>query len=202
MKKLFVLPVIGVLALVAVVGGVSVARADQGGEGASALTERIAEILGIAPDDVASAMAQARSEAHVARMESRLAEAVDAGVITEEEAAAISDWFGGKPDALHSLRHHGLRSAVEAGEVESFLADLVAQEIITTAESAEISAWLEIRPPAIEQFREWRMEQFKNGGHRWGGRGHRGRGHGGCGDHKFFEPGETPDPETPTSNPL
>jgi hypothetical protein len=202
MKKLFVLPVIGVLALVAVVGGVSVARADHGGEGASAITDRIAEILGIAPDEVASAVTQARSEARVARMESRLAEAVADGVITEAEAAAILDWRAGKPDALHSVQHHGLRSAVEAGELETFLAGLVAEEIITVTESAEISAWLELRPPAIEQFRDWRKSQFKNGHHRFHGHKRWGRGHGGCGGHKFIEPEDTPDPDISTSTSL
>lgn len=197
MRKLLVLPVIAVVAVAAAVGGISVASANHNGDGGSAFTDRIAEILGIAPEDVSSAFAQARSEAHVARMESRLADAVAADVITEEEAAAISDWFAGKPEALQSFRHYGLRSAVEAGEIEAFLADLVVQEIITPAESEEISGWFEGRPPVIEQLREWRMQQFMGRGHHgFGFRGgkHWGRGHGGgMGGHGFCDPYADPD---------
>ncbi|MDP6667085.1 MAG: hypothetical protein QF357_06755 [Dehalococcoidia bacterium] len=201
MKKLFALLVIVGVAIGGVLGGISVANADHDGGRSSALTDRIAEILGIAPDEVASAIAQARSEAQVERMKAKLAEAVDAGIITPEESAAITDWFAGKPDALHAVRRHGLRSAVKAGELEAFLAGLVDQEIITATESAEISTWLNARPSALEQLREWRMEQFKNGEHRFHGRKGWGRRHHGWGRHGFCEGGDNANPEVSDANP-
>jgi len=202
MKKLIVLPLVAIVVIVAVVGGASIVRASHGHtDGSSGFADRVAEILGIAPEDVSAAIAQARSEKHAAHIESLLAEAVAAGVITEEEAAAIFEWISGKLDALHSVKHLGLRSAAAAGEVEAFLADLVAQEVITGAESAEISVWLELRPTATDQLREWRREQFKNDGHRF----HRGgckRGYGGSGHHNYDDPDGTSDAEVSISNPV
>ena len=154
MKRLITLPVLALVLVAIVAGGVSVARADHGGgERSSAFADRIAEILGLEADEVSSAISQARSEMHVARMESKLADAVEAGAISEEESLAISGWFVGNPDALSKIRRHGLRPAVEAGEVETFLLGLVAEGVIDEIESGEISAWLEIRPAAIGQFR-------------------------------------------------
>ncbi len=169
------------------IGEAVMASADGGDtDGSSAFIDRVAEILGIAPEDVSSAIAQARDETHAARFAAKLDEAVEAGVITQEEADAIAAWISGKPDALKAVRHHGLRTAVKADEIDVFLAGLVEQELITQAESDEISAWLENRPPAMESLREWRMEQFKNGDypfrHGWGRHGGFG-GHGGYGGH-------------------
>ena len=148
----------------------------------------MAEILGLAPEEVSSAMSQAHDEARAERMATNLAEAVEANVITQDESDAISDWFGGRPEALKSMRHHGLRSAVQAGEVEAFLADLVGQELITQVESDEISDWLAIRPASIDSFREWRMEQFNAEGHR-DHRGHQSSGRGGHGRFGFHNHG-------------
>ena len=184
MKKIFWLPAIIAIAAVSVIGVTSFARADHGGTGSSDLSDRVAEILNIAPEDVSAAIAQARSEAHVARIESRLAEAVAAGVISEEESAVIFDWVSGKPEALHSVKHYGLKTAENAGEVDAILAELVAQELISESESAEISAWLAVRPAATDSLREWRRSQFKLGGH---------HGHGGCGrgHHRHLDSDDT-----------
>lgn len=189
MKKRFVLLTIAVVAVIGVIGGVAaVASADHGHTGSSsAFIDRIAELLGLAPEDVSSAIAQARDEAHAAHFAAKLDEAVEAGVITREEANAITAWASGKPDALKAIRHHGLKSAVKAGEVEQFLAGLVEQELITQAESGEISAWVQNRPPAAESLREWRIEQFKNSGYRFH---HGGHGYGKCEFDKSKSPGD------------
>jgi hypothetical protein len=191
LSKRLVLPAVAVIAVLALIGGAALARADHRETGgSSAFIDRVAEILGLAPEDVSSAITQARDEARAERMAAKLAEAVEAGVITQDEADALSDWMSGKPDALKTVRHHGLRSAVQAGEVEAFLADLVAQELVTQAESDAISAWLEIRPSAIDALREWRMEKFKDGGYKCDGGWHR---RGGFGFHhpKFYGGGES-----------
>ena len=165
MKKRSVLLIIAVAAIFGVIGGAAaVASADHGHTGSSsAFFDRIAELLGVAPEDVSSAIAQARDEARATHFAAKLDEAVEAGVITREEAEAIAAWASGKPDALKAIRHHGLKSAVKADEVEQFLAGLVEQELITQAESGEISTWIQNRPPAAESLRQWRIEQFKNG---------------------------------------
>ena len=183
--------VIVLAAISGVVGGVVGASADSGNaDGSSAFIDRVAEILGIAPEDVSSAISQARDETRTAHFASKLDEAVEAGVITQEEADAITEWFAGKPDALKAIGRHGLRTAVKADEVDAFLAGLVEQGLITQDEAGEISAWLVDRPSALESLREWRMEQFKSGDfkfrHGWGRHGgfggHGGHG-GGCGSY-------------------
>jgi len=181
MKKLFILTAFFAVAAVAVIGGSSAVSADPGHGGGSAYFERYAEALGLAPEDVEAAVAQARSERQVARMEAKLAAAVAAGVITEEESAAIADWYAGKPDALQPGSNLQMRTAVEAGTVDQFLADLVAQEMITAQEADEISAWFEVRPTATDELHEWNTTQNyggKQGLHDGKGMG---RGRGGMG---------------------
>lgn len=181
MKKLFILAAIVAVAIAAVVGGSSAVSADPGHGGGSAYFERYAEALGLAPGDVDAAIAKARSEHHVARMEAKLAAAVAAGVITEEESAAIVDWYAGKPDALQPGNDLQMRTAVEAGTVDLFLTDLVAQEMITVAEADEISAWLEARPVATDELHEWNATQMYDGKQRLHDGKGMGRGRGGMG---------------------
>ncbi len=176
------LPIIALVAIFGAIGGAVVANADHGDSGGSSVfVDRVAEILGIAPEDVSSAFALARDEKRAAHIAAKLEEAVAADVITQVDANVITAWVSGKPDALKAAGHRGLKSAVKADTVEEFLAGLVEQELITQADSGEISAWLGNRPPAMESLREWRMEQYKNGDRhfRHGWRAH-GR-HGGCG---------------------
>ncbi|MDA0232543.1 MAG: hypothetical protein O3C69_03555, partial [Chloroflexi bacterium] len=147
-------------------------------------------------DELSSAMSQARSEAMVERMEERLATAVTDEVLTQDEADAIRDWFGGKPEALSNLSHserHGLRGAVQNDGLAEFLAGLVTEEIISQPESDEIAGWFNVRPTeALEKFRP----QFGQGGH--GGQFGHGRGHGGFrgfggGFPRFGEPAPLPE---------
>ena len=189
MKKRFVLLIVAVVAVIGAIGGAAaVASADHGhAGGSSAFIDRVAELLGLAPEDVASAIAQTRDEARATHFTAKLGEAVEAGVITREEVDAIAAWASGKPDALKAVRHHGLKSAVKADEVEQFLPGLVEQELITQAESGDISAWVQNRPPAAESLREWRIEQFRNGEGRFH---HGGRSHGRCGFDKSKSEGD------------
>jgi hypothetical protein len=200
LKKRSVLLIVALVAVFGAIGGVAaVASADHGdAEGSSAFIDRVAELLGLAPEDVSSAIAQARDEGRAAHFAAKLDEAVEAGVITREEADAIAAWATGKPDALRAIRHHGLKSAVKADGVEQFLTGLVEQELITQAESDEISAWVQARPPAAESLREWRIEQFKNGD----GRFHHGwRTHGKCGLDKSKSDGDGGSTTSDVNNP-
>jgi hypothetical protein len=186
MRKRIILLMVAAVAMFALVGGAAIVSADhRSSDRHSGIVDRMAEILGLSPDEVSSAMAQAHTEAKSQRMADRLAEAV--------EADAISDWFAGKPDALHSIKHRGLRSAVQAGETEAFLADLVTQELITQLEADDIIEWLELRPASTDSFREWRTDQHKEGDHK----GRHGRRHGGFGHFRGGEStsqGEVSDP--------
>lgn len=191
------------LTLIAVVAGLAVlslatvaAASAHGFGGSSKQLDRVAELLGTSPDELSSTMAQAKSEAKAERLELRLTAAVTDGVLTQVEADAIRDWFGGKPEALSNLSHserHGLRGAVQNDTLTDFLAGLMTEEIITQADSDEIAAWFNVRPAeALEKFRP----QFGHGGpfgrgghfrHGRGGFGHGFRGFGG-GFPKFGEP--------------
>ena len=170
-NKLAIVVSVALLAAVAL-GGVAVASAQgRGDSGASSIQDRVAEILGITPDNLSSAVAQARSEAMQQRMADRLAAAVADSVITQDEADAITAWFEGKPDALSNIGHKGLRHAVHGDTVGEFLAGLVNEKIITQADSDEIAAWLGTRPEAIQQLRP--SHGFRDGGHFFRGHGFR-----------------------------
>ena len=115
---------IAVVVGLAVFSLATVAAASAGGFGGSSKQlDRVAEILGISSDELSSAMSQARSEARTERMEERLATAVADANLTQDEADAIRDWFGGKPEALSNLSHQegfGLRSAVHNDGLSEF----------------------------------------------------------------------------------
>ncbi|NQW16118.1 MAG: hypothetical protein HQ478_01410 [Chloroflexi bacterium] len=179
MKK-YLAVLLAVVALMTVaIGGVSVARAD--GDGPS-VRNRVAEILGISPDDLDAAVAQAHDEAKTEHRAERLAAAVESGTITQDEVDAIQAWFDGKPEALSKVRQMGLRHAVHADETESFLAGLVTDGIITQAEADEILSWFNARPESIEKIRpnhDSDSNHFRGHGRHRGGHGFGGRWHGG-----------------------
>ena len=175
MKKYLIAAIALVVISVGIVGGASIANAHEEG---SSISDRVAELLGVSPDDLDSAVAQARTEARAERLASKLEATVAEGIISQEEADAIQAWFSGKPEALSKIRHMGLRQAIHNDELESFLAGLVADEIISQSESDEISSWISARPAATEKFREFRKAgrkcQFRHHGskHGFGGRWH------------------------------
>ena len=175
MKKYLIAAIAFVVISVGVVGGASIANAHDEG---SSMTDRVAELLGVSPDDLDSAIARARTEARAERLASKLEAAVLEEIITQEEVDAIEAWFNGKPEALSKIRHMGLRQAVHNDELESFLAGLVADEIINQAESDEISSWISARPAATKKFREFRKVsrgcKFRHheSSHGFGGRWH------------------------------
>ncbi len=189
-RKLTILGVVGVLAVFSLA---SVAAASAHGFGGSSeRIDRVAELLGVSPEELSEAVETARSEARAERLEERLTTAVEDGVITTAEADAIRDWFNGKPDALSNLSRsdrHGLKHAQNDGELDSFLAGLVADEVLTQAESDEIATWLDARPSeALETLRS-EYGKFRHHG-RSGG--HHGRG-GFRGFRGFEPPAATPE---------
>ena len=175
MNKYLITAIALIVISVGVVGGASIANAHEEG---SSMRDRVAELLGVSPVDLDSAVAQARTEARAERLVSKLEAAVVEEIIIQEDADAIEAWFNGKPEALSKIRHMGLRQVVHNDELESFLAGLVADEIINQAESDEISSWISAKPAATKKFREFRKVsrgcKFRHHGsnHGFGGRWH------------------------------
>ena len=151
-KRFIVGAAVGTAGLFALTGASMAATSAHPGGEASGIKDRVAEILGIAPEELQDAVQQARSEAKQEKLEERLAQAVADEVITQEEADAVLDWYAGKPEALQELshrEHHELRRAVKSDSLEEVLAELVEEEVLTQDESDEIAAWITDRPSDI-----------------------------------------------------
>lgn len=73
-------------------------------------TARVAEILNIDEDTVSDAFQQATQEIMAERQQERLQNAVDNGLITEEEATEIQAWMDSRPEALENLGQGWLNS--------------------------------------------------------------------------------------------
>lgn len=192
MKKKLTM-IVAVVALAAFSLATVAAVNAHGPGGSSEHLDRVAEILGVSPEELSSAVDQARSEARSERLQERLATAVEDEVLTQEEADAIQAWFDGKPESLADLSRedrHGVRHAYHDGTLAEFLADLVSEEVLTQAESDEIASWFDARPTEA-------LETLKSeyGGHKF--RHHRGpRGHFGFRGHRDFRAPEQTVPGT------
>jgi hypothetical protein len=67
---------------------------------------RVAEILDITVEELATAIRQARHEVRADVFSAALERAVAAGTITAEEAEEIRQWLEQRPEALDRLRPH------------------------------------------------------------------------------------------------
>ena len=67
-------------------------------ESGNTLLGRVAEILGIDEEDLTAAFTQARQEMSEAAFIDRVNEAVAEGLITQEQADAITGWWQQRPD--------------------------------------------------------------------------------------------------------
>lgn len=87
---------------------------DEGVNPRDAVLSKVADILGITVEQLTEATEQAREELRAEaqerireRNEERLQNAVDNGVITEDEANQIREWWESRPAALDKLRPLG-----------------------------------------------------------------------------------------------
>ena len=64
---------------------------------------RVAEILNLDEAAVSDAFQQASQEMMTERQQERLQNAIDNGLITEEEAAEIQAWMDSRPEALEGM---------------------------------------------------------------------------------------------------
>ena len=114
--KLGVIALVAVAVLAAVIGttvafaGSSDGDADTDGGPGKVFVSKVATILGLEEEQVADAFRQAgqemSQEAREAR-EQRLKKAIEDGLITEEEATQIREWWQDRPEALQSLGQPG-----------------------------------------------------------------------------------------------
>jgi hypothetical protein len=175
-KKFLVGTAVGAASLV-VLGGAALAQSTDGdGTTGNSMWDRVAEILGVEPDDLESAVEQARAEEREAKLAEKLAEAVEEGVITQEESDSISAWFAARPAFLDELggigkhAHFGLRCFGDVDDLEAVLERLITNEVITEEQAQEIRDWMAARP--TEALEKLAPEVGIGGGHHRGFNGH------------------------------
>ena len=108
-----------VLALLLTVGATATVMAEGEEEttpppeaSAKGLLERVADILEIDREDLIDAFKQARQEMMGDTFIDRLSLAVEEGLITQQQADEIMEWWGQKPEVIkpgmfkHNLRSH------------------------------------------------------------------------------------------------
>lgn len=109
-KRMKVLLSVLVAILLLTVGGTAIALAQEEEEPtpqveANGLLARVAEILGMSEEDLIDAFKQARQEMMEERWEEAfyraLDKAVEEGLLTQEEADEIREWWEEKPEALN-----------------------------------------------------------------------------------------------------
>ena len=104
-KRMKVLVSVLVAVLLLTVGGTAIAMAQEEEEPAppvesNGLLARVAEILDIPEEDLIDAFGQARQEMREEVFLNALDKAVEEGLITQEEAGELKEWWAQKPDVL------------------------------------------------------------------------------------------------------
>ena len=153
-KKILMGAAIGTAGLVALTGATFADTSGQSTTHGNGIKDRVAEILGIAPETLQSAFQQAREEHQDEVLAERLAQAVEDGKITREEADAILSWIDAKPEVLDGLRGFGKRAdigmligAAKSPERMSAKLDrLVEAGVVSEADAQEIKDWIARAP--------------------------------------------------------
>ena len=99
------------VAIIGVIAGSAIAFADSSEGDADATTQgprqvfvaKVAEQLGLETEQVANAFQQAHQEMCQEAQQLRLQKALEEGLITEDEASEIQDWWQQQPEALQKL---------------------------------------------------------------------------------------------------
>ena len=130
MKKLLVYGPIAMALIAALAVGIPAAvSADSSDETSTTTTitdeqrpgqeimTRAAEILGIDEETLRNAFQQATQEMMTERQQERLQNAVENGLITEEEAAEIQTWWNSRPEALEGMGPLGGQGPMGGGRM-------------------------------------------------------------------------------------
>lgn len=176
-KKLIIGATAGAIGLVSITG----AAFAHGGNGTpgSGVRDRVAEIIGVAPEDLQDAVEQARGERRDEHNAEKLVGAVETGVITQDEADAIAAWQDAKPGVLDKIKAAGGRghfrvpmpTDTPSERYGAQLDRLVEAEKITEDEAQEIRDWLAAAPSDALA----KMRPANGGDHRGQRRGFEGR---------------------------
>ncbi|HEY42034.1 MAG TPA: hypothetical protein G4O18_09320 [Dehalococcoidia bacterium] len=112
-KKFILLLVLAAVIVAGSVAGVVYAQGEDEEEDVPsrvAILERVADKLGIDPQQLKDAFTEVINEVHAEFELKWIDKAVEEGLITEEEAAAYSEWWSARPDVdfgFGGLGHRG-----------------------------------------------------------------------------------------------
>ena len=107
-KRVFVLVGAGVL-VVGLFAGTVLAQDAEDSSGKTTLFGRVAEILGLAEDDVKDAFDQAKSEIRDERTDEKIDSLVESGKLSEEDAAELREWVESRPEVFEGFGGFGKR---------------------------------------------------------------------------------------------
>ena len=145
----------GLLGAFALAGTAFADEAPVDGNLHDSVKDRVAEILGIEREFLDSAMSAARDENREAKQDERLADLVEVGNITQEQADEIDAWEDSRPEVMGDLKKLGRgHDTGDDNSIEARLSALVEQEVITQAEADAVTAWNEAKPDYLNDLRE------------------------------------------------
>ena len=101
-KKVVIIPVLVALVVVGCITGIALAQ-DESDTPQDTLLAKVATILGIDQTELENAFSQAQQEMRDEALSNYLADMVEQGKITQEEADQYKSWWSSRPDALDKL---------------------------------------------------------------------------------------------------
>ena len=151
--------------LISVLGGTALASSSDDDGGSQSFFGRIAEKLGLTEDELTEAVTETHQEMRQEARQERLAQAVEDGVLTQEDADEVQAWWDARPDvlsdpevrqALHPRgdfgRHAGFGGCdrrmmhggrMGGGDIEGLLDGAVDRGLITEDQAAEMLSVLD-----------------------------------------------------------
>src|SRR4030042_1796569 len=149
--------------LVAVMGPtslpfVALAQESEAPQRQAALTERVAEILGIDQQEWEDALKQARTESAKGNLDARLQELIADGTLTQEQADELKTWLNARPD-VPMVPPGKLDEALEKGTITQ---EQVDEGKITQEQLAAFKEWTQARPDMPKIRPELRKNRAQN----------------------------------------
>jgi uncharacterized protein YggL (DUF469 family) len=163
--------ILGLVVTVGAVGalvGATTASADfRSGSHGGEVLDRVASILGIERTELDDAFDQAKSEIKDEKQAEALVALVEAGTLSDAEAAEIVDWLNSRPSSIEGINpqtrnvfkfHNvfkGDEPSIAALPIPSISPELLARLVeagtLTQDEADAIQAWLDDRPDAADK---------------------------------------------------
>ena len=120
--------------------------------GTKNLIARVAEILNIPEEDLASAFNQVRLEMRQEVWPNALDSAVAKGLITQEEADRIKEWWGQRPEAIDRLAPSALiGQAIRNRKMMAATEQAVEKGRFAQDDAEKLKGWLEQKPEALKR---------------------------------------------------